>query len=214
MVPKGSAQEAVIRAAVAAAGLSPSSIGYVEASSVGTALGDPIEMEVLRKTLCENRTPDNPLFVGSVKTNIGHLEGASGVAALAKVVLSLERGLIPAHLHFEQPNPHVAWRDLPIRIPRETVPWPPGSQTRLAAISSFSISGANAHIILENAPRPEDRPTEVVRELVLPVSAKTESSLLQLCDRFAGGMAGATEQEYADICFTAATGTASWTWPS
>ena len=117
-VPNGPAQEAVLRAALADARLEPADIDYVEAHGTGTSLGDPIEVEALGAVLCAGRTPDRPLRIGSVKTNLGHTEAASGIAGVLKVTMALRRQGIPAHLHFTRPNPSIAWGQRPSKIPR------------------------------------------------------------------------------------------------
>src|SRR5262249_48507742 len=122
-VPNGPAQQAVIREALAAAGVEPAQVGHLEAHGTGTPLGDPIEMEAASKVLCAGRTPEQPLVVGSVKTNIGHLEAAAGVASLIKVVLTLQHGEIPPHLHFQAPSPYITWEGLPVLIPTAAQPW-------------------------------------------------------------------------------------------
>ena len=113
--PNGPAQEAVIREALGRAGVAPAEVGYVEAHGTGTALGDPIEVQALGAVLAAGRPATRPLLIGSVKTNIGHLEAAAGIAGLIKVVLALQHGELPPHLHFEQPSPHIAWDELPVR---------------------------------------------------------------------------------------------------
>ncbi|KRB18226.1 type I polyketide synthase [Rhizobacter sp. Root16D2] len=155
--PNGPAQEAVISAALAAAQVQARQIGYVEAHGTGTPLGDPIELGALSAVLGRGRDASLPLRVGSVKTNIGHLEAAAGLAGVAKVVLSLQRAQIPPHLHFTQGNPHIDW-NWPVQVPTTTTDWPEIDGRRLAGVSSFGFSGTNAHVILEAAPdsvRPE-----------------------------------------------------------
>ncbi|MEL6787211.1 MAG: polyketide synthase [Cyanobacteria bacterium J06607_15] len=146
--PNGQAQEAVIRQALENAAVSPEQIQYVEAHGTGTSLGDPIEVMALANVLGQNRD-DNPLTLGSVKTNIGHLEAAAGIASLMKVVLSLQNKQIPPHLHLENPNTHVPWQKLPISIPTKLTPWQTEAASRLAGISSFGMSGTNVHLIVE-----------------------------------------------------------------
>jgi len=157
-VPSGPSQEAVIRMALAGAGLEPLQISYVEAHGTGTPLGDPIEINALAAALCKERAWDHPLIVGSVKTNIGHLEAASGIAGVIKVVLSLLHREIPAHLHFRTPNPHIDWKNMPIDVATQGRPWLPAEGRRIAGVSAFSFSGTNAHIVLEEAPEMEGRP--------------------------------------------------------
>jgi acyl transferase domain-containing protein len=147
--PNGLAQERVIRQALASAGVSPDQIQYVEAHGTGTALGDPIEVEALGNVLDHHRSFDDPLMLGSVKTNIGHLEAAAGIASLMKVVLSLQKKQIPAHLHLEQPNTYIHWHKLPFTVPNQLTPWTTIQKSRLAGVSSFGMSGTNVHIVLE-----------------------------------------------------------------
>ncbi|WP_396978123.1 type I polyketide synthase [Nostoc sp. ATCC 53789] len=151
-VPNGIAQENLIRQAIANAKVQPQQVSYVEAHGTGTSLGDPIEVEAIAATLAKEHTTDRPLAIGSVKTNIGHLESAAGVAGLMKVVLALQHQQIPPHLHLNQPNPLIPWSELPLTIPRTLTPWQTNGETRIAGVSSFGFSGTNAHAILEEAP--------------------------------------------------------------
>jgi acyl transferase domain-containing protein len=144
-VPSGPSQAALIREALSRAGVLPDEVGYVEAHGTGTALGDPIEVGALGSVFGEGRR-ERPLLLGSVKANIGHLESAAGVAGLIKTVLSLRHGVVPGQLHYERPNPHVAWERLPLRVAREAVDWPAGR--RIAGVSSFGFSGTNAHVVV------------------------------------------------------------------
>ncbi len=151
--PSPEAQERVIRECLEKAGIDPLQVDYLEAHGTGTELGDPIEMRAAAAVLAKERDPQHPLLVGSVKTNIGHLEAAAGVAGLIKVVLSLQHGRIPPHLHFEQPNPHIPWDQMPVKIVDHVTEWPqPG--VRIAGVSAFGMSGTNAHAVLESAPEP------------------------------------------------------------
>lgn len=151
-VPSKTAQESVIRAALANARVDARSIGYLECHGTGTPLGDPIEARAIASVLCAGREPSRPLWIGSVKTNVGHLESASGIAGLIKAALAVERSLLPAHLHLRQPTPHIDWAEWPLLIPRETMPWPVRQEPRLAGVSSFGASGTNAHVIVGQAP--------------------------------------------------------------
>ncbi len=205
--PNGVAQEAVIRRALAAAGVRPAQVGYLEAHGTGTELGDPIEMFAVGAVLGADREKDKPLLVGSVKTNIGHLESAAGVAGLIKIVLALQFGEIPPHLHFEKPSPQIPWDELPVSVPVERVAWPSGNGRRIAGISSFGFSGTNAHVVVEEAPAAKlletnfDRPREI-----LTLSAKSDEALLELADAFARRLHRASADEFKDICHTAAAG--------
>src|SRR5207248_2599241 len=141
-----------IRSALSMAGIRPADVSYIEAHGTGTSLGDPMELQALGNVLREGRPADRPVLVGSVKTNVGHLEAAAGVAGLIKVVLALQHDVIPPHLNFVTPNPYVPWADLPISILTEPAAWPAGASSRIAGVSAFGFSGTNAHVVLEQAP--------------------------------------------------------------
>ncbi|MDZ7269350.1 MAG: SDR family NAD(P)-dependent oxidoreductase [candidate division KSB1 bacterium] len=166
-VPNGPAQEAVIRRALANAGIAPALVGYVETHGTGTTLGDPIEVEALGAVYREGRSRDNPLRIGAVKTNLGHMESASGLAGLIKTVLVLQHEEIPPHLHLQQLTPHIAWERLPIEVPRQRTPWPRSAAgpARFAGVSGFGFSGTNVHVILEEAP-PARQQSAVSRDLL------------------------------------------------
>ena len=207
--PNGPAQEAVIREALSAAGISPADMGYVETHGTGTALGDPIEVNALGAVYGEGRQANARLRIGSVKTNIGHLESAAGVAGLIKLVLAVERGKIPPHLHLQKPNPYIPWDELPIDIPTELTPWPSYNGRRIGAVSSFGFSGTNAHVIVCQAPaaklpKPQsDRPYHL-----LTLSAKTDEALREQANRFRNYLSENSSASLADFCFTANTGRA------
>ena len=149
-VPNGSAQQRVMEDALARAGVAPSDVDYVEANGVGSAIGDPIEVQATAAAYGDGREEEGPLLVGSVKSNIGHLEAAAGLAGLIKAVLSMRCGTIPKQLHFETPSPHVDWNRLPVRITSQPTDWPrKGDRTARAGVSAFGFSGTNAHVILE-----------------------------------------------------------------
>lgn len=212
-VPNGPAQESVIRDALTAAGLEGSDIDYVEAHGTGTSLGDPIEVRSLARVFGEGRDPDRPLVIGSVKTNIGHLEAAAGVAGFLKVVLALQHEAIPKHLNFKDPNPFIEWKNLPVAVARDAKPWPRGTRPRRAGVSSFGFSGTNAHLILEEAPADavpvegnNDRPLHC-----LTVSARSEASLHELARLYADTLAPEKGLKLADFAHVAATGRAHLT---
>jgi len=211
-VPNGPAQESVIRDALTAAGLEGSDIDYVEAHGTGTSLGDPIEVRSLARVLGEGRDPDKPLMIGSVKTNIGHLEAAAGVAGFLKVVLALQHEAIPKHLNFKDPNPFIEWENLPVAVASNAKPWLRGTRPRRAGVSSFGFSGTNAHLILEEAPADaapvegNDRPLHC-----LTVSARSEASLHELTRLYADALAPEKGPELADFAHVAATGRAHLT---
>ena len=145
--PHPKAQEKVIRQALERAKLSPSDVSYLEAHGTGTELGDPIEMRAAATALAAERSTDEPLFVGSVKTNIGHLEAAAGMAGLLKVLLSLQNDCIPGQLNFDVPNPHIPWETSAVKVLTETTQWPDADQ-RIAGVSAFGMSGTNAHVVI------------------------------------------------------------------
>lgn len=145
--PNGTAQEVVLRKALQAAGLELGDVHYLEAHGTGTALGDPIEVRAACSILGAGRAAERPPWIGSVKTNIGHLEAAAGVAGFIKAVLAVRHGQIPPHLHFRQPSPYLPWDQLPLRIPTKLTEWPEAA-VRRAAVSSFGFSGTNAHVIV------------------------------------------------------------------
>ena len=145
-VPNPKAQEQVIRAAIQRARLKPEDVAYLEAHGTGTELGDPIEMRAAATALSGERTADNPLLVGSVKTNIGHLEAAAGMAGLIKVLLSIQHGRLAGQLNFEEPNPHIPWDSLPVKVLTDATDWP--AEKRIAGVSAFGMSGTNAHVVV------------------------------------------------------------------
>jgi myxalamid-type polyketide synthase MxaB len=205
-VPNKLAQEALIRRALANANVEPHQIDYIEAHGTGTSLGDPIEVRALAAVLGER---ERPLMLGAVKTNIGHLEPAAGVAGIIKVVQAMQHNEIPPHLHFKSPNPNLNWDHLPVTIPTEVTPWTEGSG--LAGISAFGMSGTNAHIILEKAALPQSLPTLGGKfrgqghdnGALLTVSAKTKESLMALMARYSDYLSREPSAQWADICFTA-----------
>lgn len=179
--PNGRSQQAVVRQALANAGVTPAQITYIETHGTGTALGDPLEVEALGAVFGQNGEKRRSCAIGAVKTNIGHLEAAAGIAGLIKVVLSLRHEAIPPNLHFETLNPHISLAGTPFVIPTELRPWPSGAERRYAGVSSFGFSGTNAHVVLEEAPRrPEaDRREEpsAGRPYLLPLSARSPEAL-------------------------------------
>ena len=202
--PSVPAQAALIREALAAAHVAPSLVGYVEAHGTGTSLGDPIELEALASALGEGRPADRPLVLGSVKTNIGHLEMAAGIAGLIKVVLSLRHATIPPHLHLNEVNPYIDLAAIPAVVPREATPWREIEGRRIAGVSSFGFGGTNAHVIVESYAAPSSAALLPGRPLhVLPLAAHDEESLEQLAGHYASAL---VDHEAADVCVTAATG--------
>ena len=160
-VPNGEAQERVIEEALGRAGVEPSQVDYVEAHGTGTPVGDPIELGAVAAAYCRERDADQPLLIGSVKTNVGHLEPAAGMAGLVKVMLAMKQGLIPKHLHFEDPTPEIDWEQLPLQVTSEPTPWPHSADHMpLAGVSGFGWSGTNAHVIVEGYETPQGVPAQ------------------------------------------------------
>ena len=154
-VPNGSAQEQLLQEALSRAGLAPPDVDYVEAHGTGSQLGDPIEVRAAAAVYGRGRDADRPLVIGSAKTNIGHLEAAAGIAGLIKVMLAMQRRIIPRQLHFENPNPHLDWSELPVRVASEAMEWPlSADRPPCAGVSAFAISGTNAHLIVEGYGEP------------------------------------------------------------
>ncbi len=203
-VPNGQSQEHLLSRVLSESGVESNEIDYLECHGTGTSLGDPIEVHALGQVYGKNRT--SPLYLGSVKTNIGHLEAAAGVAGLIKIVLSLHAENIPANLNFHHLNPQIQM-DFPGQIMTETHSWPRDDKPRRAALSSFGFSGTNAHVILEEAPEPKARDEELVlpERWLFVLSAKSRSSLEKLVAAYRSFLA-TTDDLLADICYTATVG--------
>jgi myxalamid-type polyketide synthase MxaB len=206
--PNALAQEAVVRSALARSGVAPEEVGYVEAHGTGTSLGDPIEVAALGAVLAANRPADRPLLVGSVKTNVGHLEAAAGIAGLMKAILAVRHGEIPPHLHLRERSPYIPWERLPVDIPTKATPWPASGHGRqIAGVSSFGFSGTNAHVLVEAAPvlpataAANDRPLHL-----LSLSARSEPALRELARRHTEYLQAHPDLAAADFCHTANVG--------
>ena len=207
-VPNGVAQQQVIATALRRAGVDAADVDYLEAHGTGTSLGDPIEVQAAGAVFRDGRDEDRPLLIGSVKTNIGHLEAASGIAGLIKVALALEHEVLPKHLHFTEPSPYIPWDSLPVRVVDEATPWPRSGRPRIAGVSSFGFSGTNAHVVVEEAPAVEPAAagaTESGRGAyrLLPLSARTSEALSALAVRYRDWMDANPDVTLADVCATA-----------
>ena len=189
--PSRQAQESVIRAALNTAGVPPARVDYVEAHGTGTRLGDPIEASALAAVLGEGRDVGSPCVIGSVKTNIGHLEAAAGIAGFIKVALMLRRRATPPTLHSSEPSPQIPFEALPLRLARGLTPFERNAPV-VAGVSSFGFGGTNAHVILESAPEAVENPSPVGRDVLIPISARDPAALRDLAasyrDLVAGGV--------------------------
>jgi acyl transferase domain-containing protein len=206
-VPSGTAQEAVLRQALKNAGIEPQDVSYVEAHGTGTPLGDPIEMQSTGAVYGRRGPGVGPLVVGAVKTNLGHLEAASGVTSVIKVALMLGHGRIPRHLHFRTWNPHIALEGMQVRVPTEMSPWlVEVGRPRRAGVSSFGLSGTNAHVILEEAPEGQAVAEQAAEPLeLLALSARKPAALAALGHSYAALLSG-PGAELPQICRAAAVG--------
>ncbi len=227
--PNGRAQVAVMRRSLESAGVAPAEIDYLEAHGTGTALGDPIEMRSIIEVMCTGRAAHQPLYVGSVKTNLGHLEPAAGIAGLIKTVLALQHEEIPPHLHFKQLNPHIDLSGVPVVVTAQAQPWPQHAKPRLAAVNSFGFSGTNANVVLQEwrGQNAEPQPTPgreqdkrepalsqvrpapaALAEHLLTLSAKSDIALQELAAKYEAYLAEQNETAFADICHTTRVGRA------
>ena len=229
-MPNGPAQERVIEEALSRAGVAPSEVDYLEAHGGGSELGDPIEVQAAAAVYGKGREADRPLLIGSVKTNIGHLEPAAGVAALIKAVLAMKQGKIPKHLHFEEPSPHIDWNRLPVQVTSELTDWPshPDRPPR-AGVSAFGISGTNAHVIVEGYDSPDKTPVGSAQPVslsvvdppdeeeafaprqtrLLPLSGKSDEALRDLTGRYLSWINELASEDVdllADMSWTAGVG--------
>ncbi|NER93851.1 MAG: type I polyketide synthase [Symploca sp. SIO1B1] len=217
-VPNSLSQQSVIRQALANGEVDPASVSYIEAHGTGTSLGDPIEVESIGTIFGKTHSLEQPLIIGSVKTNIGHTEAASGIAGFMKLVLQLQHQQIAPSLHFKQPNPYINWSQLPLKVPTQLTPWQTNGKSRIAGVSSFGFSGTNAHIILEEAPREGNRQQAksnsknyLERSIhVLTLSGKTQTALVDLVRSYQNYLKTNPELRLADICYTANTGRAQF----
>ncbi|GAA2811821.1 type I polyketide synthase [Kitasatospora sp. CM 4170] len=204
-VPDGDAQQALLREAHAAAGVTPEQVRYVELHGTGTRAGDPVEAGALGAVFGEGRDPGRPLLVGSVKTNIGHLEPAAGVVGLIKVALSVKHGLLPASLNFAEPHPAIPMDAWKLRVNSSTGPWPAGD--RLAGVSSFGIGGTNCHLVVAAHPESDNAPAAPAGGSPVPVvvSARSAAALRAQAERLRQRVESDPELEPADVGWSAVT---------
>jgi len=210
--PNGPAQQRVIHQALANAGLTPEDIDVVEAHGTGTALGDPIEAGALLATYGADRNPNRPLWLGSIKSNIGHTQAAAGVAGMIKMIQALNHDTLPATLHAEHPSPHIDWSPATVRLLTEPVPWPETEHPRNAAVSSFGISGTNAHVILQQAPtppttQPDPAPTPAAAPWprIWTISARTPKALTAQAHRLHQHLTEDPDLDLTNLAYSLAT---------
>src|SRR6478736_1891038 len=201
--PNGLAQEALLRKALADARVSAADVAYIEAHGTGTVLGDPIEVQALGRVFGPDRAADAPLLLSAVKTNIGHLESAAGVAGLIKAVLALRHREIPGTLHFQTPNPYIPWDRLPVKVVDRSTAWPVAR--RLAGVSSFGLGGTNVHVLLEPAPNVGGalRPDVDRSRHLFTVSGHTPVAALENAAAWADHLTAHPQLALADVCHTA-----------
>jgi acyl transferase domain-containing protein len=206
-IPNGLAQRAVIHEALVKAGVKAAEVGYVEVQGTGTPVGDPIEVRALAGVLSEGRSPDKPLALGSVKTNIGNLETASGMASLIKIVLAMQHRELPPHLHLRQLNPEIVLDEIPAWIPMKRTAWPTGGEKCIAGVNCFGANGTNAHLVVAEPPPREPRSATSERPLhLLSLSAKNERSLKELARRFQRFLEAHPFASLGDVCYSAGAG--------
>ncbi|WP_434042177.1 MULTISPECIES: type I polyketide synthase [Sorangium] len=201
------AQQAMLRQALQSARVSPSDVGYVETHGTGTSLGDPIEVEALAGVLGQPRDDGSVCALGAVKSNIGHLEAAAGVAGLIKAVLAMQHGVIPANQHYRTLNPRIDLAGTPFVLPTQNLPWAAGGKPRIAGVSSFGLSGTNAHVVLQEPPAPAAAAVAgaLRSAVVVPLSARSPGALVALAQAYHRHLTEAPRDGAASVHDIAAT---------
>jgi len=207
-MPSQPAQEALVREACRQAGIAPQALYYVEAHGTGTVVGDPIEAKALGNVLCADRPKGDYCVMGSVKTNIGHLEAAAGIAGVIKTALVLQHRMIPPHLHFLNPNPDIPFEELQLRVPRSLEPWPDDDRPAIAGVNSFGFGGTNAHIIMMEHRQSTEGPDvqakgETPTVSLMPLSARTPEALQTLVRSYQAFLGRDNIASVEDLCYTA-----------
>ncbi len=208
-VPNGRAQRALLKQLLSVSNISADELSYVETHGTGTELGDPIEYKALAEVLREYST--EPLMIGSVKSNIGHLEAAAGIAGLIKLALMVQKHKIPASLHFDQPNPNISWQDHPINVVTKTSDWLQTDKTAMGLVSSFGLSGTNGQVVVAEAPKREQTRQQET-SCVFKLSAKTAPALSDWVDQHLQVLNQLASDQLADFCFTANIGRDDFDW--
>ena len=207
MTPSRTGQAELLRVAYARAGVAPNSVQYVEAHGTGTEVGDPVEVSALADVLAAGRADEELCYLGSSKTNLGHMEAAAGAAGLIKAALCLHNRVIPPNLHFLTPNPGIPWAELPFRVPTSVTPWPQDGRPARAGVNSFGISGTNAHVVLEEAPTRETNArasTPSRRPDVLLLSGHTPETLQAIAASYQTIASASEGDSLANLCYSAA----------
>lgn len=202
--PNGAQQEALLKAAYTVSNIDPSQVGYVECHGTGTVLGDPIELEALENVVGKTHTKEKPCWIGSVKTNIGHLEPVAGIAGLIKVALSLREGKIPPHLNFVDPNPHIPFDKYHFQVPLQVQDWPVYGDYRVGGVSSFGFGGTNSHLVVRELTlqeKPLDQSIKKNNSELFTISAKNSDALFALIDKWAIYLKANTTLDLAQLCY-------------